>query len=656
MRATSTPRPARHDAWIGRARTGLLAACLLLIVAGANWAVFARYGSDLPYWDQWDAEGLHTLVPWFGHDGFVSHLFQPHNEHRVVLTKLQNLAAVLVAGQWDARVECLFNALLHGAIAAGLWMTIRRWVTRVGSAACYVLSAALFALPFSTDNLLLGFDSQQYWLVALALAALALVPFARPWTHAWCLGVSAAVLALGSMASGFIAAVVVLAVLIWKYLLRQLAVRDAVPSLLAMCAVVAVGWFTRGEVPQHASLKAAGASEFALSFLRSLEWPLRGADWAGFLIWLPWSIVAAIAVLGGIDRTRRREVSQAELCMVALGAWVLLQIAATAYARGAGAEYPPSRYLDTLIFGVAVNAFAVVWLLFSAPVRHKTPLRFVGILATALAWTTATVLGVAGSLQLNRTWGLPAFRECGAAGEDHLRAYLTNNDLAELVAPIPYPSAPALAVRLSNLALRSRMPASVRQGLPVIAASDSAAFLESRVSQRDLDKAPRIGVPPSTVPLGARTVWGSFGPGGAAGRGTWRSRPIPAPLHGWLVFQTTGGLGHEGLRLDLCDGETGAVLGTVIPRSVPNKGWQAAYVRAPEKPFVLMARDESLDGWFAFSAPVEMSSASYGALRLMENGLLVSGIAAGIALLLALSALGRPPVVRSAAPLAHACH
>ena len=87
-------------------RGALLTCCLFALVVGTNWATFARFGSDMPDWDQWDAEGVNLLAPWFENDHFLAHLFEPHNEHRVVLTKLQNLAVVSMAKQWDSRAEC----------------------------------------------------------------------------------------------------------------------------------------------------------------------------------------------------------------------------------------------------------------------------------------------------------------------------------------------------------------------------------------------------------------------------------------------------------------------------------------------------------------------------------------------------------------------
>ncbi len=84
-------------------RAGLLVS-LAAFVLGARWVAVNRFGSDLPQWDQWDAEGLHSLIPWSAHRFFLRELFLPHNEHRVVVTKLLNLGLTLANGQWDQRL------------------------------------------------------------------------------------------------------------------------------------------------------------------------------------------------------------------------------------------------------------------------------------------------------------------------------------------------------------------------------------------------------------------------------------------------------------------------------------------------------------------------------------------------------------------------
>src|SRR5438876_741033 len=174
----------------------------------------------MPDWDQWDAEAMELFVPWFEHDHFIGHLFHPHNEHRIVVTKLQNLALALVNGQWDSRLECVVNAALHSAIAVGFWLLARRWTKPRWHAPLFFLAAALFGLPLAWQNILGGFHSQQYWLLGLSFVAIVLLPFARPWSAGWWIGAAAAILALGTMGSGFLAAAVVLLLVGFRLLRR----------------------------------------------------------------------------------------------------------------------------------------------------------------------------------------------------------------------------------------------------------------------------------------------------------------------------------------------------------------------------------------------------------------------------------------------------
>lgn len=109
-------------------RIAVYAACLFCVVLGLKWATFDRFGSAMPDWDQWDAEAYYAIIPWFEHDHFLQNIFTPHNEHRVVLTKLQNLALTVLNGQWDARLQAVTNAILHSALATALWLLAVRLV------------------------------------------------------------------------------------------------------------------------------------------------------------------------------------------------------------------------------------------------------------------------------------------------------------------------------------------------------------------------------------------------------------------------------------------------------------------------------------------------------------------------------------------------
>ena len=196
-----------------QAMTVMLALALFCLVFGSKLAVIDRFGSDLPNWDQWDAEGAQMFLPYSQHRlGFLD-FFTPHNEHRVACTRALAFGLLLLNGQWDARLECVANAGLHSALALAIFLYGRALLGRRWRGVWFATVAALTALPIAWQNVLGGFHSQQYFLLWFSLAALALLLTAPPWTGRWWGGVACAALALFSMGSGLLAAGVAAAVL-----------------------------------------------------------------------------------------------------------------------------------------------------------------------------------------------------------------------------------------------------------------------------------------------------------------------------------------------------------------------------------------------------------------------------------------------------------
>ncbi len=598
----------------------------------------------MPDWDQWDAEAVHLFIPWFENDKFTEHLFTPHNEHRVVLTKLQNLGLVLLNGQWDSRLEAVTNALLHAALAVGFWVFSRRWVAPIWQAALFALAVALFGLPLAWQNILGGFHSQQYWLLGLSFAAIITLPFVRLWSAAWWLGAMCAGLALGSMGSGLFAAVVVLLVLGWQWTCGHTKLRQVWPAVLVCGAAIAVGVMTRTEVYYHEHMKVKTAHDFVFSILRSLEWPLRDQDWAGVILWMPWALVAWRALSGKTPGFRREPlISETRpawapadqrdvLTITALGGWVLLQIAATAYARGAGAEYPASRYMDTLAFGTMVNGLALAWLL--SVKRSIKFLRYQHILI-ALLWLGTLVFGLRDVLDRNLRHELPDAKKYYVKAEANMRRYLATNDPKHLANPdIPFPSAEGLVERLAHPSLRALMPLPIRAPREIAPTAAAPAFQENDARPSDPRTPPRAGLSPATAPLDSMKTWGTFAAGPGA-TGTWKSRPITPGNFAWLKFEIAGDVAQpgSGASLSLLDAQTGAVLATVEPTKPPGDHWRAAYVRAPRTPFVVVAADTTATPWLAFSPPVEMGAGSYWAWQAAKNGLLLFWVSLGTTLL-----------------------
>ena len=599
---------------------------LFAFILGVRWAVFDRYGMTLPEWDQWDAEGLMLLAPWFNHDHFLTALFTPHNEHRVVLTKLLNLGLTLANGHWDQRLEATANALFPASLAVTFWWLARRHLTRRWLGAFGVFLGIILAFPFAWQNVLGGFHSQQFFLVGLALIAIALLPFSAPFSGRWWVGAAAALLGLFSMASGFFGAVVVIGLLGVQYFRRERALSSAWPTLIVCVTASALGWFTRHEFAPHASLKAQNFHDFIFTIIRSLQWPAPLSTWFALVLWLPWTWLVGRVVFA--SRPLSASSRAFGYFILGLGVWVWLQLVATGYARGAGGPPPASRYIDTLVFGLITNALALLWL--ATPELLARPARRL-LAGAALAWVGIFTWGAQAELRQIFLNELPAVKVYHDYCEINVRNYLyTGNEKFLDHEEIPYPGANAFLERIGIPVLRQRLPVTVRPPLKVITASSTFISADEKILY-----SPAPGLSPATPPLAYRRTWGSY-----AGTETttheveFMSAPLRAPLGGYLKFEISGDVSDSGNHLELRDAFTGAKVTSIRPDKAPGATWRATYVPAPSDKFVIYARAAKGAKPFAFSEPIEMPAGSYWAWVLNKNGALIAVLAAVMALVL----------------------
>ena len=292
--------PATSNRALSRSAVIALACCLFILALGSRWALLAGYGTDLPEMDQWDAEGLALLQPAAQGQLHLASFLLPHNEHRIVLTRLVAFGLAQANGQWDQRLEAACNAVLPGALAVGLWLLgaprlSGRWQVGYGAAL-----AAVYALPLAWENILGGFDSQQFFLIGLAVAGIVWLPFAEPFRLRWWLGAASIVLSLGSMASGFFAAAIVAGLLTFQLERARRPLSSAVPGLMVCGGAIAIGVMSRVAVAGHESLKAQSVADFSHTLAKALGWPAFDFGWgyAGLLLFVPWALVAQQTLFG----------------------------------------------------------------------------------------------------------------------------------------------------------------------------------------------------------------------------------------------------------------------------------------------------------------------------------------------------------------------
>ncbi len=583
------------------------AVALFAIVLGTRLIVVDRFATDVPTWDQWDAEGEAVILPWLQGRLELAAFFRPHNEHRVAWTKALSFVLLWANGQWDSRLECAVNAALYAGLAATAFVWGSRWIRGPLIPVWFVTVTILTALPIAWHNLISAFHSQQYFLLWFSLVGIAWLTTRRQFTLGWWLGVASCACVLVAMASGLLAAVAVAALLVVDGRPRDALRRHGIT--LGICAVLVVtGWTLRVHVGAHDPLQSKSLADVAVTFWRSLQWPATYAAWFPLLMWSPW-----VRVSWRVHSRHRTSVA-GERAVAGIGLWALLQFLAVAYARGAGGQWPAIRYLDTVLVGIGANSLAALMLFSDAHRARRWQVFDAAVAVMAVAFFLPGLVHT----QYDAWRGdLPSFRAVSARREMNTRSYLATNDPKWLpnADDIPYPNVQVLMDRLRSPLMRDIMPASVRAPLamaPASAASD--AFAPGSVPVRQRPKEPTV-------------AWGSFSISGAEATGTWRSRPMPAGRFRYWQFALAGNVGSLAITT-----QDGAVLQQIGPRRRPHSSWCRQTVLAPRVPSILVARDASTEGWFAFQAPVEIGAGSWWTIQVTHAGKMIA--ASGIVLAL----------------------
>ncbi|HUR58413.1 MAG TPA: hypothetical protein VM029_11925 [Opitutaceae bacterium] len=578
-----------------------LAICLFLVIWGAKLYVIDQVGSDLPFWDQWAKEGEGIYPAYFERGELWRNVIKPHNEHRIAPTLLLNLGLVLAGGQWDARVQSMASGAVHAAVLIGLFLWTARRVSRGWAAATAVLLALIGGTPIAWENIVCGFQSQFYFLAGFSLLALGGLLGAPAFSLRWFGGAVAAFIAIVSMGSGFLCAAPIIVIALLRLVQGRGGWRDAVATLLVGIGVAALGVALHTTVPWHAGLHARTPTMLLRYALRCLAWPRPEYIWVGVVLWLPWGVLAVRWMRGLFSAreptTNPSESSDADF-IIASGAWILAQIVAVSYARGAGAELPSSRYEDLFALGTALSFIALA---LSAP-RWRRPVIW------GAAWLAMATAGVAVATRDAWQGPLQGKKTEHRLYEHNVQQFVLTDDFSALEnQTIPFPLADWLARVLRLKTIQRILPVSVRAPVAIAGLGEPAAI--------------------AAPPLPHRATRAMLRPG------EWRSGPLPAG-RGWWKIETAGHLGEPGALLALVALDDNRTLDSIAPSKLAGNTWRAAYVRAPAVPALLVARTDDAARWFAFSEPSEMSVLSYDSWQLARQGpwLALTGALAGLAI------------------------
>ena len=440
--------------WIAAAFAGAF-----LLIVGARWMVVDRFGNDLPFHDQWNAEAVDVLLPHWSGGSIWPGLWRANNEHRLVWTRLLAVGLADLDGQWNARTQMALNAVLAALAALTVPALFRRSLPRWGLALVLVVATIGAALPLAWETAQWALLSQYQLLVLFGLAHLALTWATDRCDWRWGLGTLVGIAALGTTASGFASALASVALASWR-LLRERDASASVQRFLLLTlgvnlALALVGFALVAPAPHHAAMRAHSLFTFLRGFGRVFAWPETNPLF-GIAFVLPFVAVLAAG-------SRRRRLEEPDAMFGAVLAWYGAQAIALALARG-GVPWPfPPRYHDLLALGLVLGLVCLLRL-FAALRGPRTMLAGGLVLA---GWLVVVGHGWHARFTEIRVNQLLEQRAAlQVAQVNAVRAYLTSGNRSTLVdepaTRLLHQDTNLLADLLDNAGIRAHLPPAVR--------------------------------------------------------------------------------------------------------------------------------------------------------------------------------------------------
>ncbi len=407
---------------------------------------------ELPFWDQWDAEGWLLYRAWQEGELGLAALLSPHNEHRILWPRLTALLLFILNNQhWDNLVTASFSALFVAVLAACLAQWAHPRLTPSLRGPLILVLLFLACLPIAWENLISGFQIAFFQMLLFSLLGLGLaVHAAAGWRLA--LGLLACLAAgLFTVASGLLAPAVAALVVAWRVWRSELP-RTWLMVVLFLLALTSLGYALIPPMPLHDALKAQSLADLMRALLLMLSWPFPIRFPVGLVLWL-----APLLWLPGLLRRQVPPPPRLVVFAVAISAWVALQAVAMAYSRGHEATAIASRYLDLLGLGCLVNL--MLWLAWSQSRVHAGVATGARLLAIALFGAVAVALG---SVAIDGVSRLGGHREIVSIQTRNVHAYLGTGDFSHLadkpLLHIPYPDPNRLRMFLDDPSIRNMLP------------------------------------------------------------------------------------------------------------------------------------------------------------------------------------------------------
>jgi hypothetical protein len=630
-----------------RERLGIflcLAGAFLALVA-LRWEWVRRTGSPLPFWDEWD-NFADFLAKQARGELRLADFVLSRNEHWVIWTMVtQWLAFVGNEGQWDTQVLMTWNALPGAGVPLMAWAALGGLRDR--KALGLPLGAALVLLYFTPVlwfNAIWAYQNCFNYMLLLSGGGLALVALKPELSRWWWVGAALMVLGLGALSGALMAGGALLGLVILRCLRERrfpagagwnLAVAALVMGLGALVLLRGQGAPLGQNTRNAAELFSSTRWNFAWPWVDPLpmyqlimvELPSEVARLdAALLLWLPLPLLLVRVLVLPRKEGRGAEGWEA---VIALGAWIYVQLLWIAWTRGITGMGPAWRHFDLHALGIAINVAALLWLARlgwpeSLKARMRSPKGRWAAPGLAAAYAVLLVAGLA-DLSRKAVAEMELHREINTRQIKAVRDYLVTGSSridAEVLLDSPFWAPPKLKAWLDQPEIRDMMPVGVRKPLPLKVLTPPGGFSREAVMPT-LPRDPHL------------EYWGNWRPADEKGRlpvtplTIWE---IPPSRFSHLSFTYAGTMEANNIvAFNLLD-NNGETVGAAVGETPRWRGWTRESAARPREATQLSVLTSDPQALLFFQAPEEMGRLTYWAHILRTRAALVSGLGAGLAL------------------------
>jgi hypothetical protein len=316
---------------------------LFIFVFLSQYLIIDFYGVNIPYMDQWDAEA-ELYIRYLNNTLSLSFLIEPHNEHRILLTRIFNLVLFILNDGWNPKLNMHFQSILVSLISLLLY----KFLTKSSKDKIYLFCQWLIILSaFSSfyyfENILWSFQNQFYWMLLLLLLVF-IIYQSQLNTFKLSLICLLAFLGIFTIASGVLISLFSLIILTYFNFTNRIRKKYKL-FIYILVLITLIGFLFQVKVEEHSILKSHDFSEFITGILIILGWPNAYFNF----LFIPVTLLFMLSnfrFLGRIFYSKSLFINKKELLILFLLGWVLLQILSISYGR-ARAGVLSSRYLIT---------------------------------------------------------------------------------------------------------------------------------------------------------------------------------------------------------------------------------------------------------------------------------------------------------------------